>query len=312
MTKTPIPKIPIDIYPEMLAEAMKQKIEDAFLIWCMLRGIDKIHSSRGLFKCSSVHKLFAEVFGLKENRCRERFRAGIGIFWREPYGGRGDRNFGIMSPDKVCRVLNFEPMNCAKPYRMKIADFYFDEASRKRVRERMIGLVAAMKGEDKPHTLQDICIKTGLSKSTVLRALQSDDYTYETPNFFIFKQYDNEYDARKEFAKQPHGKVMLVPKDGMWTLQRRIGNSYHTSAMRLAFDRRPNYLKKHNRLSSVAKKVVCVGETFIPEVGTARAWASTDVPLESRNKHVSPYDYYKRLRARSRRCLMEAKQAIGT
>lgn len=220
----------IILYPEIVAEAIKNNEVDLYILWMVSKKIDI--KGDGIISIKEILNIVKIVLGYKSNHIYNKLNIGVDKFWSKIFKHKNERSICLFG---LKRILNrYSPSILkTKPFVMPLAYFKSEQnLNTKFVKQLMICIVGCRYGYDKPISIMSIVENVGLSESTVRNALHSCPLVIVRNNFIKISNnptLDSSY------------KIL-----GDGSIVKQLPNSYYIDLERLPLRNRPKELKKAN------------------------------------------------------------------
>lgn len=289
----------VDIYPELLAEAIKRREEDLYIAWSILRACAKQRGGSGVWSVHLIRGVIAALLGIGESQTYARVQAGIDKYWNSPGGALNKRRTGIFSIRRIAEQL--QHATPASPFfKVPIDDLLFHQ-SRTGLRNFALQMVASRNGREKPVSIATIAEITGLSKTTVKRALRRNAGAFcAQVNVAVLHTFVYEHEAREALRRLSLAnpktalRYFVISDDkGEFHLVERKPNSYFMNGIeRGKIHKRPKILRDLDIAAGrvgMAKKYCRSSErmgrvrqtvNYVPRavVGSVQTWEPVGTP----------------------------------
>jgi hypothetical protein len=218
------------IYPEIVAEAIKNNEVDLYILWLVSKKVDI--KGDGIISIKEVMNIAKIVLGYKSNHIYNKLNAGVDKFWSKIFKHQNERSICLFGLKRVLKRYNPSVLG-SKPFVLPLAYLKSEQSlNTKFVKQLMICIVGCRYGFDKPISIMSIVENVGLSESTVRNALYSCPLV-EIRNNFIKINTNLVIDSSYKLLS-----------DG--SVVKQIPNSYNIDLERLPLRNRPKELKKAN------------------------------------------------------------------
>jgi hypothetical protein len=238
------------IHPEIAAKALKIREADLYLLWLVLRAMDAEKGGRGIVHVDDIRHTCAKILGVTLKWAYEKINEGVGKYWREPTGKKGDRTVGLIGQSRVYERLKPE-MTRSEPFVISAAMLCADDGlNLKRLKQLLISLVAARFVDNRPVTVSQIMEHTGLSEATIRAALRDCSLIVKVPNYEVVHRASTREEALLVKRKLSIGKRMfrVTIQGGTWVVAQQMGNTYRVPQPdRMPLRARPRKLKDFDR-----------------------------------------------------------------
>lgn len=227
--KTPIGKIRIEIYPELISSTSKAKKLDVCAVWFALKAIDAKRNGSGKFKLETVLDFISGILKSKGNYSYTVFKKGVGCFWKDAVGRKGNKYVYLLSMDKVVNHFSFEIAKTA-PFIIRMEELTSLDSSNE-VKAYLSSFVIARYGQNKPIAKSSLQENLGVSESTVNRRIALSNVSVKPNYCFADDQFDNLLDAynylKKRRGLEGNSLAWKIIKQGnKFVVAKQIGNSY--------------------------------------------------------------------------------------
>jgi hypothetical protein len=240
----------IVIHPEVAAKALKIREADLYLLWVVLRTMSADKGGRGIVHIDDIRDTCVKVLGVTPKWAYQKINEGVGKYWREPTGKKGDRTVGLMGQNRVYAHLRPE-MTRSEPFVISAAMLRADEGlNLKRLKQLLIALVASRFVDNRPVTVPQIMEHTGLSESTIRTALRDCPLVVKVPNYEVVHRAATQEEALLVKRKLSASKRMfrLAIQGDTWVVAQQMGNTYRVPQPdRMPLRTRPRELKDFDR-----------------------------------------------------------------
>lgn len=250
----------IILYPEILSSVIRNKEEDLFCIWLLCKHFDSNNS--GLFQLSKLIELAQNNLKLNSNHIYKKIKDGVGLYWRNPSGTKGNKIVGLLSLENIVKRLNPQ-ITKTKPF--KIDTSYFLDTNTKELKKLFISLVAGRYEDKRPISISTLVENLGISESSIRNFLKDNHHVLIKSNFMVLDEFRYESECYKSDYFNPNDKTIKVYKnDDKFQVLRQLSNSYIINEFdRLSYKKRPKILRKYDRLmlDNLQPKLYNINET---------------------------------------------------
>lgn len=230
------------LYPELLASVLKNKEEDIFTIWLIAKKIDI--QNNGLIHLSELLNIVKLTLGLSSTFIYNKINKGIDLYWRKPSGKNGKKLVGLISINKIIERLKPQ-ITRVMPVSLNLN---YLKSNSKNIRNLYISIVAGRYTDLRPISIETICNNTGLSESTVHKALKSCNHLKTKSNYKILCETDNLNNIKIYMLKNQDKSIIVEQSDNLFRLLKQVGNTYILMDFdRLPLSTRPKSLKKNDK-----------------------------------------------------------------
>lgn len=231
------------IYPEIISEVIKNKEDDIFLLWLSAKEIDTNNS--GIIDIKSLISFGKKMFGLRSNSIYIKIEKGIGLYWRKPYGKHGKRQIGLLSINNIIKRLQPKITRVPPVLLPKTALF----GTSKELRELLISIVAGRYTDSRPISFYSLIGNLGISESAIRNAIKNCVFINTKLNYnLVAEDYSRDrLCSIMQKTKEPWAHKILF-SDNKYKLFRQDPNSYELILKRLSMKKRPDQLKKNDKL----------------------------------------------------------------
>ena len=230
----------IIVNPEVIAKVLANNEVDVFILWSISKKIDI--TGNGIIQLKEIINIAEKVFNFKSNFVYEKIKKGIGLYWTAPSGEYGDKKICLLGINKVVERLN-PNVTRSKPVSIPIS--FLQSQSLKFIKELFICIFAARYEDERPVSIETICMYTGQSESTVRNAIKNCKYISVKENFELISKTTKK--SRLNLTndeKQDFKKLKLIPRNYSYSICKQIPNSYKLLELdRLPLKTRPKALK---------------------------------------------------------------------
>lgn len=248
----------IVLYPELVAEALKNKEGELYLLWSILKAMDRRFDGSGKIKAQDLLTFIKRILKIEQSRAYEIMRKGVGKYWNAPGKDfNGDKVVGLIGRANVIKRLH--PISTrSEPF--TISQKHLGFANTQDVKNLLIAIVAARYTDYRPVSLKSISVSTGCSVSTVKRAINRYPDVNSHTNILHISSHANYKDAKVAYdllEKDKPSAFKIKESNGCFTVCRQLPNVYELcSPGRLPISKRPRELKNldHANMVDLDKK----------------------------------------------------------
>ena len=231
------------IYPEIVAEIIKNNEEDIFALWLHAKSLNT--EKNGIVSIKSVIQYCSETQNIKSNFVYTKINKGIGKYWRKPYGKNGNKSIGLLSIGNIIKrlapkITRVEPVVVPRK-------LFID--SSKNIRSLLICLVAGRYVDSRPLSFYSLIHNLGISESAIRNAIK--DCVYIN----VYKNFDTVAESISRDSLVPIMQSQSTPwsykilsNENIFKLVKQLPNSYELIFKRLPLKQRPKELKKNDKL----------------------------------------------------------------
>ena len=231
------------VYPEIISEVIKNKEDDVFLLWLISKDIDNANS--GIIDIKSLISFGNKMFGLRSNYIYSKIEKGTGLYWRKPFGKHGKRQIGLLSINNITKRL--------KPKVTRVQPVLLPKTAlngtSKELRELLISIVAGRYHDSRPLSFYSLIGNLGISESAIRNAIKNCVYINTKTNHQVIAE-DHSRErlcSIMQSTKEPWAHKILM-SDNKYKLVRQSPNSYELIFKRLPIKKRPDELKRNDKL----------------------------------------------------------------
>lgn len=231
------------LYPEIIAEVIKNNEEDIFVLWLFAK--DNSKDSNGLVEVKSLIEFCNIHLGIKSNFVYSKITKGIDKYWRKPTGKNGKKKLGLISIDKI--IFRLSPnITRSKPV---IVPKNLLFCKTKDIRNLFISIVAGRYHDNKPLSMYSLIHNMGISESAIRNAIKDCIYISTYKNYETLAE-NNSTIALQNILKnhETPWACKIVKTDSSFKLIKQIPNSYELIFKRLPLCKRPKQLKKNDKI----------------------------------------------------------------
>lgn len=218
------------LYPEIIAEAIKNNEIDLYVLWMISKKVDI--KGDGIISIKEILNIAKIVLGYKSNHIYNKLNVGVDKFWSKIFKHKNERSICLFGLKKI--LVRYSPSVLkSKPFVLPLSYLKSQQVlNAKFVKQLMICVVGCRYGFEKPISIMSIVENVGLSESTVRNALYSCPLVTIKNNFIK---------SNPNLALDSSYKLLA---DG--SVVKQIPNSYNIDLERLPIRTRPRELKKAN------------------------------------------------------------------
>lgn len=244
------------IYPEVVAHFMRSGKIDEYILYVATKAMDRKNTGRGIVSVNDVVALAVKMFGVTKKTAYAKINAGVGLFWREPQGKRGNRTVGLLSHARIFKSVIMRGTAC-KPVNLALRQLGFDggKYTGQEIRDIMTAVVAA---SHKNISMSNLARLTGVTYRTAQRRIQftrgerpHSPVTHVMTRYREISRHDSYQDLQEARGNLPahirRRSRILREGGGEWLLVQQCANTYTllgVQDMRLA--------KRHRDLKNTA------------------------------------------------------------
>lgn len=307
-TMPSVSDLPVIIYPELAAASVRNNESDLYVVWCILRSIDRFRMGSGRFEHQFVFSLLRQVLGIKESMAYQKIKRGEGLYWNK-FGksSNGAKVTCLIGEEALIRRLS-PTSTRSEPFQFFVYDLECDlNSTRNDIKSMMIAVVAARYVKEHPLSIASVAQLTGQSERTVQRAFRDCVDLISYPQRQEISRHPNENEARQALKRSnPSNSAAykIEQQLSQFVVYRQLPNIYTlTKPKRLPLSKRPKVLREFDVANSFglqpkkyfhesSKKIVAhehvkmQGVAMLPS-GVVGVWSEQNAKAPVRPRTVS-------------------------